>query len=222
MSCERNPARRLESPKTRKPDESVLTREQIAALAGQLFGRDRVIFRLFITCGLRPGEVFCLRRGDWSRDRCALRIDETTYEGEVKEPKSESSDANVFVPPATASELQAWLDTTEGGPDDWMFRSRTKRPFRHASYLKHTLRPAAKRAGIAKIDFRMLRRSCATEAQRYATVTDTAEQMRHADPAVTLRFYQKPILESVREAFTAMEKDLFAESEKADKGGIVQ
>ena len=38
----------------------------------------------------------------------------------------------------------------------------------------------------------------------------------------TLKFYQKEIPESVRQAFTAMEADLFAEVDKAGKEGIVQ
>ena len=84
--------------------------------------------------------------------------------------------------------------------------------------MKCVLRRAAKRAGILKIDFRMLRRSCATQAQRYASVKDTQTQMRHADPALTLRFYQKEIPESVRAAFTAMDEALFRESDT--KGGI--
>jgi integrase len=59
----------------------------------------------------------------------------------------------------------------------------------------------------------MLRRSCATQAQRYATVKDTQTQMRHADPTITLKFYQQEIPESVKAAFTAMDEALFAETE---------
>ncbi|HWR49604.1 MAG TPA: tyrosine-type recombinase/integrase [Bryobacteraceae bacterium] len=209
----KNPARKIEVPPSRKkPDETYLSSQQIQALAAQLFGRDHLMFRLLVVCGLRPGELFALRRNDCDAEFGRLRIDETVYEGAVKEPKTEESASVVFVPSSLAQELQMWLDSTKGEPDDWMFPSNSGEPFRHASYLKWVLKPAAKRAGIPRVDLRMLRRSCATLSQRHATVKDTQTQLRHKDPAVTLGIYQKAIPESVQVAFTALDETLFPEA----------
>jgi hypothetical protein len=64
----------------------------------------------------------------------------------------------------------------------------------------------------------MLRRTCATHAQTHATVKDTQAQLRHADPTITLKFYQKQIPESVKNAFTAMESALFGGPRKVSGG----
>ena len=73
---ERNPAGKLELPKTRKPSRRALAVEEIAQLLDTMSGLDRLIVRMFLVLGLRPGELFALRRDDRVGPN-QIRIDES-------------------------------------------------------------------------------------------------------------------------------------------------
>ena len=63
---ERNPVRKLDKPSAQQSERPLLTADQLRALLGAVHGRDRLILRLFVTCGLRPEELFALRWNDWA------------------------------------------------------------------------------------------------------------------------------------------------------------
>ena len=71
----KNPARKLEVPRTRKPSNRSLSVEEIVELLGHMTGRNRLIVRIAIVLGLRPGESFALRYNDRIASN-RLRIDE--------------------------------------------------------------------------------------------------------------------------------------------------
>jgi integrase len=86
----RNPAAKLDLPKTRKPSRRVLTVEEIARLLDSMSGRDRLIVRMFLVLGLRPGELFALRRND-RVGKNQIRIDESISPlSGVVEPKTDA------------------------------------------------------------------------------------------------------------------------------------
>ena len=59
------------------------------------------------------------------------------------------------------------------------------------------------------VDFRCLRRTCATLFGSVAKdPKSTQAQLRHADPGITLKHYQKSIPENVRAAGDQLERDL--------------
>lgn len=58
---QRNPAKRLELPPTRKVCGRFLSMEEVRALIGAAAGRERLVLRLFLVAGLRPAELFALR-----------------------------------------------------------------------------------------------------------------------------------------------------------------
>ena len=90
------------------------------------------------------------------------------------------------------------------------------------------LKPAAVRAGVGllkrqsrkgavvestDVNFQVLRRTCATLfGAKAKDPRDTQAQLRHADPTVTLRHYQKSITASVRAAALALEEELMGSS----------
>jgi hypothetical protein len=90
------------------------------------------------------------------------------------------------------------------------------------------LKPAAVRAGVGvfnrqsgkgavvestDVNFQVLRRTCATLfGAKAKDPRDTQAQLRHADPTVTLRHYQKSIPASVRAAALAFEAELIGSS----------
>jgi integrase len=59
------------------------------------------------------------------------------------------------------------------------------------------------------VNFQVLRRTCGTLfGAKAKDPRDTQAQLRHADPSVTLRHYQKSIPNSVRSAAEALETEL--------------
>jgi len=59
------------------------------------------------------------------------------------------------------------------------------------------------------VNFQVLRRTCATLfGGKAKDPRDTQAQLRHADPTVTLRHYQKSIPANVRAAALALEEEL--------------
>jgi integrase len=68
--------------------------------------------------------------------------------------------------------------------------------------------PLAKSAGIEDFDFRAMRSTASTLFQTHGAVKETQGQMRHADPATTLRCYVKVIPENQRKAVAGFARTL--------------
>jgi integrase len=218
-----------------------LTLDECRQLLSVLASRDHLIVRMFIQLGLRPEEMFALRRDDVEGDQ--LRIDEALVEGKSAPTKTEASHDYVYIPPDLAVELKGWLECSCGEPTDWLFQTEHgRRGFLNANnYRNRILKPAAIRAGVGVIetgkkdekgkpilktavDFRMLRRTCATLfGDRAKDPKSTQAQLRHADPAITLKHYQKAIPASVKAAAVALENDLTRDhSERVLSGPTIQ
>jgi integrase len=93
----KNPAGKLAVPRSGKRAATKhLTPEQISLILFHLSERDRLIVRMFLILGLRPGEMFALRWNDKRGN--SLRIDSSITEGVEVETKTERSDSAVWLP----------------------------------------------------------------------------------------------------------------------------
>jgi integrase len=219
---ERNPMRsrtvRIEYKSRKRKSERYLSLEECRVLLSMLIGRDHLIIRMFIQLGLRPEELFALRRNDVGNE--FIRIDEAFTKGQIKETKTEESAANVYVPPDLMVELRTWMESTPAENEDWLFPASRRRgsasfsPISQNNYRNRVLKPAAKKAGIPSLDLLTLRRTCATHFGQKATTKDTQMQMRHADPWTTLQYYQQSIPESVKRAAVALEAEILKQAER--------
>ena len=127
-------------------------------------------------------------------------------------------------------ELVQYAETIDGGPDAWLFPStRKQRPMRPPNFLRRVLRPAAIRAKIAllpdeagepgtAVNFQSLRRTAATLfGAKAKDPKSTQAHMRHADPLVTLRHYQREIPAEVKAAALALEQDLLEQKRRREE-----
>ncbi len=236
-----NPTEDLKARSKRRSCERYLTVAECRQLLSVLVSRDHLIVRMAIQLGLRPEELFALRRDDVQGDQ--LRIDEALVYGEAGAVKTEASEGFVYIPPDLAIELKGWLECSDGAPSDWLFQTEHgRRGFMNANnYRNRILQPAAIRAGVGVIDtgkkdekdkpilktdvdFQALRRTCATLfGDRAKDPKSTQAQLRHADPTVTLKHYQKAVPASVKLAALALESDLFPDhSERVPSGSRIQ
>jgi integrase len=99
--------------KTREQCHRAPSEAEIRELLGALSGRDHLILHMFSVLGLRPGELFALRRNDREASG-ELRIDESVSDSlkgneRVVIPKTEASVARVWLPRSIRVELDYWM-----------------------------------------------------------------------------------------------------------------
>ena len=214
---DRNPALRLSIPETATPSKRHLTTNECKTiLAALVEPRDRLILRISILCGLRPGETFALRWDDFQGN--SLRIDES-LEGSstrVGSTKTTESAALVALSPSLAQELASWRLIRHASDEREFLFGPGDRPMSYNTWLKDVLQPIAKGVGVPGITFQALRRTFSTHAQKHGTPKDIQTQMRHSDVATTLGIYQQAIPESVRAMVEALDGELQPEESKVN------
>ncbi|MEQ1949371.1 MAG: site-specific integrase [Bryobacteraceae bacterium] len=231
----KNPARKLITPITRKSSRRTLAVEEIAQLLAHMDGRDRLIVRMFLVLGLRPGELFALRRNDRLTTNY-LRIDQSVSPliG-IVEPKTDASCASVWMPHSLALELDFWMDSQQDRrPDAFLFPSRAGTPLSANNFLKRVLKKAGERTRrklkesgaeipngfLESLTHQALRRSCATHMQAYGSVKDIQAHLRHSRPNVTAEIYMQSIPATVRTAVESLDQKLSAVRINTAEGSI--
>jgi len=222
----KNPARRLDIPETREPCHRALSPDEVRELLSVLSGRDHLALRMLSVLGLRPGELFALRRDDYKDG--ILRVDESVSEelqsdARLVKPKTEASVSDVWVPRGLRTELECWLQQMpDQRPEAFLFPSRKGTPINLNNFLNRTLKPAAEKARakmklegraipagfLDGVNSQALRRTCATRMQRHGSVKDVQSHLRHASPNLTAGTYMQPIPESVQSAVERLDEEL--------------
>ncbi len=216
----RNPAAKLELPNVVEGPKKFLTEKQVGILVSRLYGRDRLILRLFLMCGFRPGELFALRWNDWENGR--LRVDEAVWRGELTTPKTASSMGYVVLPPSIETELEMWKEQIgDTQPDAFIFPSDRGTPLFKENWLNRHLKPVAEAAKVWPLNYQVFRRTFATLIQKFGTVKDAQAQLRHRSPRLTAGTYMQVIPESVLAAVEEMDRSLTDWTEEAEKHPII-
>ncbi|HKD07262.1 MAG TPA: site-specific integrase [Bryobacteraceae bacterium] len=201
----KNPAGRLSVPKfARRAATKALTPQQIPLILFHLSERNRLIVRMFLVLGLRPGEMFALRWND--KDGNSLRIDSSISDGIEVETKTEGSDAAVWLPASIETELEFWREKTpKAAPDEFIFPTTRGTAISTNNFLYRVLKEAGKRAGIPGVNHQMLRRTCSTYMAQLTTVRDVQAHLRHTSAKTTLEHYIKSVPASVRVAVESLD-----------------
>lgn len=212
----KNPARRLAVPRSgKKAASQPLTPDQIPQVLFHLDDRDRLIVRMFLVLGLRPGEMFALRWND--KEANSLRIDSSIVDGIEVETKTEGSDGAVWLPVSLETELEFWRSASKDArPESFIFPSSRGTAINTNNFLFRVLKEAGKKAGIKRITHQMLRRTCSTYLAQFTTVKDVQAHLRHSSSKTTLEHYIKSVPESVRVAVESL--DHFLKRAPADSG----
>jgi integrase len=157
----RNPAAILFTPRTcARPERRSLTIEEVKKVfnaLGQL--RERLIVKLAILAGMRPGEIFGLRRGGFGE--CVASIQQRVYRGKIDTPKTEKSVRIAALSSGLRLDLEAWLQSSpDTGPNGWLFPSDTlKTPISRDNVMYRNIRPTLKKEGFGWVDFHVMRRT---------------------------------------------------------------
>jgi integrase len=181
---DRNPARKVIRPPTRATCKRFLSLDEITRLLDAMEGRDRLVARIRIVLGLRPGEVFATKWDDFDDTGGRLRIDESAVDSQIKDTKTPDFRAWLWLPKSMTGELTKWRATSS---TTLIFPSIGARPISTRNFLRCHIWPAAVRAGIMQpkpkgwpkgkqwvdpatsVNFRAFRRTCATWFQKVGT-----------------------------------------------------
>jgi integrase len=201
----KNPAAKLAVPRSGKKVTGVhLTPEQIPVVLFNLSDRDRLIVRMFLVLGLRPGELFALRWNDKAQN--SLRIDTSITDGIEVETKTEGSNTSVWLPVSIDTELEWWRSCVKDvSPEAFIFPSARRTAINTNNFLYRVLKEAGKKAGVPGVTHQMLRRTCSTYMAQLTTVKDVQTHLRHMSAKTTLEHYIKSVPESVRVAVESLD-----------------
>ncbi|HEX4006011.1 MAG TPA: tyrosine-type recombinase/integrase, partial [Acidobacteriaceae bacterium] len=202
----KDPTRKLKIPKNLRPrDKRVLCWDQMWSILAETARRDRLLLMLDMTEALRPGELFALRWRSFD-DRNTLSITETVYRRTIRPfGKTPGSLGKVHLPDGLANELRRWkLECKDRSPQAFIFPNAHGGFIDTANYRFRVLRPLAEKLGIEKLNFQILRRTMATQAQRMGSVKDIQAHLRHSRPDTTAWEYMQELPDGVQQMVGAM------------------
>jgi integrase len=197
----KDPTRKLKIPKNLRPkDKRVLSWDQMWSILAETARRDRLLLMLDMTEALRPSELFALRWRSFDNQN-TLSITETVYRRQIRPfGKTPGSLSKVHLPDGLAGELRRWkVECKDRSPEAFIFPNADGGFIDTANYRFRVLKPLAKRLGIERLNFQILRRTMATLAQRMGSVKDIQAHLRHSRPDTTAHEYMQELPDSVQE-----------------------
>src|SRR6266568_9418871 len=210
----KNPAKKLETPKTKKVDKSTLTAEQFRAVIAELQPPFNLLVRVGVACALRPSELMALRWEEFNSKTGTFTISETIYRGKLRpftktteEGEDDSSLLTVAIPDALVKELVELRGTVKDGRGTRMWSNETdfifptkEGGFMHKdNVLNRVFYPVRDKLKLPSLNFQVLRRTMATLSQHSGSVKDVQVHLRHKTPDVTATEYMQSVPESARE-----------------------
>ena len=196
-----DPTRKLKIPKNLRPkDKRILSWEQMWSILAKTARKDRLLLMLDMTAALRPSELFALRWRSFD-NRNTLSITETVYRRKLRPfGKTPRSLTKVHLPDGLASELRRWkVECREASSEAFIFPNADGGFMDTANYRFRVLKPLAEKLGIEKLNFQIMRRTMATQAQNMGSVKDIQEHLRHSRADTTANEYMQALPESVQE-----------------------
>lgn len=208
---DRNPATSLMTPPTaHQPERRAMNREEVVKLLGALDLRERLLSRLAIFAGMRPGEIFGLKWrhiGDGE-----ARIEQRVYRGKIGTPKTKRSARVAAFTPLIVAEMEEWKSVCPRvEPDAWVFPSeRLVTPMSRDNCLRRNMSQRLKPLGLEWVDFQVMRRTHASLSRKAGIDPKVvADQLGHGI-GVSLDVYTKSDLQQRTMAVTRLESEVMA------------
>jgi len=175
---ELNPALMLFTPRnaTRIPRRT-MTASEVSRVCSVLADRERLIAKLAIFGGMRPGEIFALSWVDVGQSFVEVR--QRVYEGVLDSPKSEKGYRKVALPACLKSELERYRSTAVSA-ESFVFPSEVGTPMSKHNVWCRNIQPKLKAVGLEWCNFQVMRRTHATLMKELnADPKLVADQMGH-------------------------------------------
>ena len=156
---DRNSAAMLQTPRVPDPAEKrVMTAAELVQGLCALERREALIWKLAGFAGLRPGEIFALRRKHAGPNY--VEIEWRIYQGVIDTPKNRRSKRRAAISESLGQELRVWLEFIDGKPDAWLFPSEAGvTPVRPENLWRRSIGPRLEPLGLGWVNFQVLRRT---------------------------------------------------------------
>jgi len=202
----RNPAEILFTPRDcSKPQHREMTVDEVKLALTVLDARERLIFKLAVLAGLRPGEIFALRRHRVTAN--TADIQERIYRGKLDTPKTHKSVRVVALAEKLIGEdLQEWLATSPSGTEAWLFPSENlDSPLSKDNVLYRYMRPRLETVGLGWVDYQVMRRTHSTLMRELGVDPKVVADLMGHDVDVNLNVYTQTPLDKRFEAVEMLE-----------------
>lgn len=205
---ERNPARLLFTPReAAKPVRRVMNLKEVQICFGALEQRERLIAKLAVIAGMRPGEIFALT---WGRLTAAYAdIRQRVYRGSIDTPKTDPSVRKAALSEGLLAEIEAWrMTAVETRDDAWVFPSERMTPLSKDNCWRRAMQPALAKVGLSWANFQVMRRTHASLMKALGVDAKlVADQLGHGLDVSQNVYTQSPV-EIRQAALNQLEKTL--------------
>jgi integrase len=152
-----------------------------------------------VLVGLRPGEIFGLRRKRLSEN--TAHIQERIYRGKLDTPKTQKSIRVVALSASVREDLENWLAVSPIGREGWLFPSeKLDMPLSKDNALYRYIRPRLTTVKLEWVDFQAMRRTHSSLMRELGVDPKiVADSMGH-DVNVNLNVYTQTSIETKLEA----------------------
>ena len=203
---QRNPAKVLFTPREcPRPQTRTMTFELVRLMFSVLEVRERLIAKLAVLAGMRPGEIFGLT---WARleDKYA-DIRQRVYRGEVDSPKTIRSIRRVALADGLRKSIEEWRAVSlSSKADGWVFPSERSTPLSRDNCWRRHFLPKLSPVGLDWANFQVMRRTHSSlMADLDVDPQVRAEQMGH-DVDVNQNVYTRASFGRRRDAVNELEK----------------
>lgn len=159
---ERNPALLLFTPKeAKKPVRSAMTIEEVQKMFAVLGGRERLIAKLAVLAGMRPGEIFALTWGRMATTHADIR--QRVYRRKLDSPKTTNSTRKAALSEGLLNDVEAWRAAAVTTAEDaWVFPSERMTPLSKDNCWRREMLPKLAAVGLGWANFLVMRRTHST------------------------------------------------------------
>lgn len=199
-----NPATALYTPKSAKRGIGrVMSAKEVEQAVERVAFREKVILRLAIFAGVRPGELLAIQRRQVINDASVIEIHRRVYRGKFADPKN-GLVRTIAVPPQSAALLRDWMETAvEPDPEAFVFAGETGQPLWRSSLLDDHIKAKLEPIGLGCVNFQVMRRTHASLSHEAKVDPKVAADQRGHGIGVALDVYTKS---SIKDRLTAAKR----------------
>jgi integrase/recombinase XerD len=191
---QRNPALLLFTPKTAaKPVHRAMTVPEVRQCFAALGQRERLIAKLAVLAGMRPGEIFAMTWGRLTATHADIM--QRIYRRKLDTPKTDNSTRHAALSEGLLADIEAWrLVALSSKPDAWVFPSERMTPLSKDNCWRRSMLPKLQAVGLGWANFQVMRRTHATlMRQLKADPKLVADQLGHTGDVSLNVYAQSPV-----------------------------
>ena len=201
------------------PEPRVMAAEDIMRALSALDLRERLVVRMAVFDGMRPGEILALRVGNLREQ--SVYVDQRLYRGNLDSPKGRKGKRTartVALSPSTVADLREWrVALPEEQPEAFLFPSeRLTMPVGRDNLWRRYMLPKLESVGLEWATFQVLRRTNASLSRKAKVDDKVAADQRGHGLGVSLEVYAVSDLQQKIEAVTKLESVVIPQPKTSD------